>query len=110
MQLPEHDITLEAAWLELFIDRNGKYWDVPESISLDVSYLIFDSGLRYRAVTFGDKKRSKKISLLRQRREGGSGAGGAGGSGSGSILWLGNGLDRAGSGSIREETSGFGTY
>ncbi|KAF9592041.1 hypothetical protein IFM89_011791 [Coptis chinensis] len=55
MQLPEHDITLEAAWPELFIDRNGKYWDVPESISLDMSSLISDSGLRYR---FGVNKNS----------------------------------------------------
>lgn len=48
LQLNEHDITLEAAWPELFVDRNGKYWDVPESISLDCSSILYDSGLRYR--------------------------------------------------------------
>ncbi|KAF9591324.1 hypothetical protein IFM89_003947 [Coptis chinensis] len=48
------DIT-DNAWPELFIDRNGKYWDVPESISLDMSSLISDSGLRYR---FGVNKNS----------------------------------------------------
>ncbi|KAH6755092.1 TRIGALACTOSYLDIACYLGLYCEROL-like protein [Perilla frutescens var. hirtella] len=47
-KLPDHDITFEAAWPELFIDRKGKYWEVPESISLDCSSLVSDSGLRYR--------------------------------------------------------------
>lgn len=47
-KLPDHDITLEAAWPELFIDHNGNYWDVPESISLDCSSLVSESGLRYR--------------------------------------------------------------
>ncbi|PQP94932.1 protein TRIGALACTOSYLDIACYLGLYCEROL 4 chloroplastic [Prunus yedoensis var. nudiflora] len=47
-KLPYHDITLEAAWPELFIDHKGQYWDVPESISLDLSSLVSESGLRYR--------------------------------------------------------------
>lgn len=47
-KLPEHDVTLEAAWPELFVDRNGKYWELPQSISLDCSSLISESGLRYR--------------------------------------------------------------
>ncbi|KAL8542592.1 hypothetical protein ACS0TY_003465 [Phlomoides rotata] len=54
-KLPDHDITLEAAWPELFIDHKGKYWEVPESISLDCSSLVSDSGLRYR---FGIHKNS----------------------------------------------------
>ncbi|KAL1546537.1 protein TRIGALACTOSYLDIACYLGLYCEROL 4, chloroplastic-like [Salvia divinorum] len=54
-KLPDHDITLEAAWPELFIDRKGKYWEVPESISLDCSSLVTESGLRYR---FGLHKNS----------------------------------------------------
>ena len=48
LQLPYHDITLEAAWPELFIDHKGQYWDVPESISLDLSSLVSEQGLRYR--------------------------------------------------------------
>lgn len=48
MQLPEHDITLEAAWPELFIDHKGRYWEVPESISLNCSSLVSEDGLRYR--------------------------------------------------------------
>ncbi|XP_052194830.1 protein TRIGALACTOSYLDIACYLGLYCEROL 4, chloroplastic [Diospyros lotus] len=47
-KLPNHDLTMEAAWPELYIDHNGKYWDVPESISLDCSSLVSESGLRYR--------------------------------------------------------------
>ncbi|XVF73567.1 hypothetical protein PTKIN_Ptkin12aG0212200 [Pterospermum kingtungense] len=54
-QLPDHDITLDAAWPELFIDHKGKYWEVPESISLDMSSLPSDSGLLYR---FGIHKNS----------------------------------------------------
>ncbi|KAK6143015.1 hypothetical protein DH2020_023363 [Rehmannia glutinosa] len=54
-KLPDHDITLEATWPELFIDHKGKYWEVPESISLDCSSLVSESGLRYR---FGLHKNS----------------------------------------------------
>ncbi|GMJ16149.1 hypothetical protein like AT2G44640 [Hibiscus trionum] len=54
-QLPDHDITLDAAWPELFIDHKGKYWEVPESISLDMSSLPSDSGFLYR---FGLHKNS----------------------------------------------------
>lgn len=46
-KLPCHDITLEAAWPQLFIDHNGGYWDVPESVSLDLSSLVSESGLQY---------------------------------------------------------------
>lgn len=55
LQLPSHDITFEAAWPELFIDSKGKYWEVPESVSLDCLSLVSDSGLRYR---FGLHKNS----------------------------------------------------
>lgn len=47
-KLPNHDVTLEAAWPEIFVDRNGTYWDVPSSVSLDIASLLSDSGLRYR--------------------------------------------------------------
>lgn len=55
VQLPNHDVTLEAALPELFIDKNGAYWDVPASISLDLASLVSKSGLRYR---FGIHKNS----------------------------------------------------
>ncbi|KAF7851353.1 hypothetical protein BT93_L4083 [Corymbia citriodora subsp. variegata] len=47
-KLPNHDITMEAAWPGLFLDHNGRYWDVPESISLDLLSLVSESGFRYR--------------------------------------------------------------
>lgn len=48
LQLPNHDIMMEAAWPGLFLDHNGRYWDVPESISLDLLSLVSESGFRYR--------------------------------------------------------------
>jgi len=47
LQLPDHDLTVEAAWPQLFLDHKGKYWDVPESLSVDLSSLLSPSGLRY---------------------------------------------------------------
>lgn len=44
----EHDITLEAAWPQLFLDHKGRYWDVPEAIALSLSSLTSSSGFRYR--------------------------------------------------------------
>ncbi|KAJ6822105.1 protein TRIGALACTOSYLDIACYLGLYCEROL 4, chloroplastic [Iris pallida] len=54
-RLPDHDITVEAAWPELFLDSKGTYWEVPASASLDIASLISPSGLRYR---FGLHKNS----------------------------------------------------
>ncbi|CAL1390470.1 unnamed protein product [Linum trigynum] len=47
-KLPNHDVTLEAGFPELFVDRKGGYWDVPESISLDMASLPNESGFLYR--------------------------------------------------------------
>ncbi|KAG0459014.1 hypothetical protein HPP92_022142 [Vanilla planifolia] len=47
-KLPNHDVTLEAAWPELYIGGNGAYWEVPSSASLDVLSLVSNSGFRYR--------------------------------------------------------------
>ncbi|KAL2892596.1 Protein TRIGALACTOSYLDIACYLGLYCEROL 4 chloroplastic [Bienertia sinuspersici] len=38
----------KATWPELFVDHKGRYWNVPESVSLDCASLISQSGLRYR--------------------------------------------------------------
>lgn len=48
MQFSDHDLTVEAAWPQLFVDHKGKYWDVPESMSVDLASLVSYSGLRYR--------------------------------------------------------------
>lgn len=47
-RLPNHDVTFEATWPELFVDKKGTYWEVPASASLDISSLLSASGLRYR--------------------------------------------------------------
>ncbi|KAK7277218.1 hypothetical protein RIF29_18369 [Crotalaria pallida] len=46
-KFPDHDLTVEAAWPQMFVDHKGKYWDVPETISIDLASLISESGLRY---------------------------------------------------------------
>lgn len=39
---------MEAALPDLFLDHKGRFWDVPQSLSFDVSSLAPESGLRYR--------------------------------------------------------------
>ncbi|XP_058745271.1 protein TRIGALACTOSYLDIACYLGLYCEROL 4, chloroplastic-like [Vicia villosa] len=46
-EFSDHDLTVEAAWPQLFVDHKGRYWDVPESVSVDLSSLGSSSGLRY---------------------------------------------------------------
>lgn len=47
MQLPQHNLTLEAAWPGLFIDKKGTYWDVPLSLAIDLASISSCSGLSY---------------------------------------------------------------
>lgn len=47
LQFPHHDLTLEAAGPELFVDQNGNYWDVPFSIAADLASVATDSGASY---------------------------------------------------------------
>ncbi|GER31470.1 pigment defective 320 [Striga asiatica] len=42
-QFPNHDLVVEASSPALFVDRFGKYWDVPFTLSVDVSSLASDS-------------------------------------------------------------------
>ncbi|KAJ0258552.1 hypothetical protein HA466_0073230 [Hirschfeldia incana] len=47
--LEKHDLTVEAALPDLFLDHKGRFWDVPESINFDVSSLAPETtGLHYR--------------------------------------------------------------
>ncbi|KAL3702148.1 hypothetical protein R1sor_020170 [Riccia sorocarpa] len=43
-----HDIILESAWHEHFVDREARYWEVPQVTTLDVASVGTTSGLRYR--------------------------------------------------------------
>ncbi|KAF5801087.1 hypothetical protein HanRHA438_Chr06g0253141 [Helianthus annuus] len=63
-KLPNHDITLEAAWPELFVDRNNKYWEMPMSLSLDCLSLVSESGLRYRFGIHQNGGTAKAVDLV----------------------------------------------
>ncbi|CAD6213076.1 unnamed protein product [Miscanthus lutarioriparius] len=46
-ELPHHNITLQASWPGLFVDKKGAYWDVPLSLSADLASVGSSSGLSY---------------------------------------------------------------
>ncbi|KAL6890599.1 hypothetical protein ACP4OV_008854 [Aristida adscensionis] len=46
-KLPHQNLTLEASWPGLFIDKKGVYWDVPLSLSADLASVDSSSGLSY---------------------------------------------------------------
>lgn len=46
-QFPHHNLTVEAVWPGLFVDKPGNYWDVPFSMSLDLASVASDSGASY---------------------------------------------------------------
>ncbi|XP_057962852.1 protein TRIGALACTOSYLDIACYLGLYCEROL 4, chloroplastic isoform X2 [Malania oleifera] len=46
-KFPNHNLTVEAVWPGLFIDRPGAYWDVPLSIAIDLASVASDSGASY---------------------------------------------------------------
>lgn len=47
LQFLQHDLIIEAARPGLFVDKNGSYWDVPSSVSVDLASNVSDSGLSY---------------------------------------------------------------
>ncbi|KAG0501658.1 hypothetical protein HPP92_001730 [Vanilla planifolia] len=42
-----HNLMLEAACPGLYLDKQGKYWDVPLSIAVDLASITYGSGLDY---------------------------------------------------------------
>ncbi|KAM3323993.1 protein TRIGALACTOSYLDIACYLGLYCEROL 4, chloroplastic isoform X1 [Capsicum chacoense] len=46
-KFPHHNLVMEAAWPGLFVDGNGRYWDVPLSLALDLASTTLDSGASY---------------------------------------------------------------
>ncbi|CAB4262429.1 unnamed protein product [Prunus armeniaca] len=46
-KFPHHNLTVEAVWPGLFVDKPGNYWDVPFSMSLDLASVASDSGASY---------------------------------------------------------------
>lgn len=47
VQFPCHNLLVEAAWPRLFIGRDGAYWEVPSSMSVDLASVASDSGPSY---------------------------------------------------------------
>ncbi|KAK3160017.1 hypothetical protein QOZ80_1BG0054200 [Eleusine coracana subsp. coracana] len=46
-KLPHQNLTFQASWPGLFIDKEGAYWDVPLSLSADLASVGSSSGLSY---------------------------------------------------------------
>ncbi|XP_061368685.1 protein TRIGALACTOSYLDIACYLGLYCEROL 4, chloroplastic [Gastrolobium bilobum] len=47
-KLPQHDLTVEAVYPGLFVDKTGNYWDVPFSMAIDLaSVATNDSSTAY---------------------------------------------------------------
>ncbi|KAF8672572.1 hypothetical protein HU200_049258 [Digitaria exilis] len=46
-KLPRHNVTFQASWPGLFVDKKGVYWDVPLSLSSDLASVGSSSGLSY---------------------------------------------------------------
>ncbi|KAL4014997.1 hypothetical protein IC575_027219 [Cucumis melo] len=47
LQFLHHDLTMEALSPGLFMDKSGRYWDVPSSLVVDLGSAASDSGLSY---------------------------------------------------------------
>ncbi|XP_030484915.2 protein TRIGALACTOSYLDIACYLGLYCEROL 4, chloroplastic [Cannabis sativa] len=46
-KFPYHDLTVEAVWPGLFIDKDRNYWDVPFLVAVDLASSVSDSGISY---------------------------------------------------------------
>ncbi|TKW12820.2 hypothetical protein SEVIR_5G061000v4 [Setaria viridis] len=47
LQLPHQNVTFQASWPGLFVDKKGVYWDLPLSLSADLASVGSSSGLSY---------------------------------------------------------------
>jgi hypothetical protein len=50
LQLPHQNLTFQASWPGLFVDKKGAYWDVPLSLSADLASVGSSSGLSYHVL------------------------------------------------------------
>ncbi|GAB4825645.1 hypothetical protein Ancab_008519 [Ancistrocladus abbreviatus] len=46
-KFPHHNLTMEAVWPGLFMDKHGTYWDIPFSMAIDLASVNGDSGASY---------------------------------------------------------------
>lgn len=47
LQFPYHDLTVEAVWPGLFIDKANNYWDVPFLVAIDLASVASTSDSSY---------------------------------------------------------------
>lgn len=71
-QMQRHHLIMEAAWHQCFVDREARYWEVPQAVSVDVVSARPTAGLRYRLgvhqsagmpVESGGEVRARKVPL-----------------------------------------------
>ncbi|CAH8353320.1 unnamed protein product [Eruca vesicaria subsp. sativa] len=61
-EFPLHNLTAEAVWPGLYVDKDGEYWDVPLSMAIDLASLPAESGLSYRLCLHHNSGVPKKFS------------------------------------------------
>ncbi|KAF8094638.1 hypothetical protein N665_0358s0020 [Sinapis alba] len=61
-KFPLHNLTAEAVWPGLFVDKDGEYWDVPLSMAVDLASLPAESGLSYHLCLHHNSGSPKKFS------------------------------------------------
>ncbi|XP_010486226.1 PREDICTED: protein TRIGALACTOSYLDIACYLGLYCEROL 4, chloroplastic-like isoform X2 [Camelina sativa] len=60
-KFPLHNLTAEAFWPGLFVDKHGEYWDVPLSMAIDLASLPAESGLSYHLCLHHNSGSPKKF-------------------------------------------------
>lgn len=60
-KLPHQNLTFEASWPGLFVDKKGVYWDVPLSLSADLASVGSSSGLSYHLLLQQNSGEPKKF-------------------------------------------------
>lgn len=46
-KFPNHNLTAEAVWPGLYVDKLGTYWELPLSMAVDIASVCSDSGASY---------------------------------------------------------------
>ncbi|CAA7017119.1 unnamed protein product [Microthlaspi erraticum] len=60
-KFPLHNLTAEAVWPGLFVDKHGEYWDVPLSMAIDLASLPAESGPSYHLCLHHNRGSPKKF-------------------------------------------------
>ncbi|KAL1211911.1 Protein TRIGALACTOSYLDIACYLGLYCEROL 4 [Cardamine amara subsp. amara] len=60
-KFPLHNLTAEAVWPGLFVDKHGEYWDVPFSMAIDLASLPADSSPSYHLCLHHNSGSPKKF-------------------------------------------------